>query len=82
MKINTKCLSGKGKKAILKKEGVGERIFTGRKRIFQEEEWESYKCDRSNLHKITQVKTAYLPCKRVQDQTQKSSKKEKKPVEY
>lgn len=48
------------KEAILKKEGVGEGIFIGRKRIFQEEEWESFKCDRSNLHKIIQVKTAYL----------------------
>lgn len=44
------------KEAILKKEGVGEGIFIGRKRIFQEEEWGSFKCDRSNLHKIIQVK--------------------------
>jgi len=32
-------------------------MFLRRKRIFQEENWESYKCDRSNLNKIKQVKT-------------------------
>ena len=32
-------------------------MFLRRKRIFQEENWESYKYDRSNLNKIKQVKT-------------------------
>lgn len=58
LKINIKCLNGKGKKAVQKKERMRQVIFLGRKRIFQEEEWESYKCDRSNLHKIKQIKTA------------------------
>lgn len=58
LKINIKCLNGKGKKAVQKKERMRQVIFLGRKRIFQEEEWESYKCDRSHLHKIKQIKTA------------------------
>lgn len=42
----------KERRLFFKKEGVEQGIFLGRKIIFQEDEGESYKCDRSNLHKI------------------------------
>lgn len=57
-----------------KRKGWGQGIFLGRKRIFQEEEWESYKCDGSNLNKIKLVKNCLItrePCKGIQNQTPK-----------
>lgn len=80
LKINIKCLNGKGKKAVQKKERMRQVIFLGRKRIFQEKSGNPINVTGQIYTKLNNSKLLNYQdtLKGIQNQTPKCSNKERK----